>query len=131
MSTCTMPSTPEARGAVENPRRDQRPTLRPAANIYEVEDAYVVTMDLPGVAKDQVDILIDKNTLLVKATSAVSEPEGLRATWREYRHGAFARSFAMGPNIDAGAIEAQLTTGILTLRLPKRAEAQPQRIAVN
>ena len=101
----------------------------PRFDICETEDAYVLAGDMPGVAADGVDIRYEQKTLTIWGKVA-PRSEGVRYWAQEYGVGDYYRTFQVGDEIDASAIEAELKDGVLTVRLPKKVEARPMRINV-
>jgi HSP20 family protein len=103
----------------------------PPVDIYETEDALVLTAMLPGVSKDDVSIEVHNNTLLLrgerKPASAVSDERYYR---RECVYGPFQRSFVLPTTVDQNQVQATYHDGLLELRLPKVEAAKPRRIAI-
>jgi HSP20 family protein len=103
----------------------------PPVDIYETEDALVLTAMLPGVSKDDVSIEVHNNTLLLrgerKPASAVSDERYYR---RECVYGPFQRSFVLPATVDQNQVRATYHDGLLELRLPKVEAAKPRRIAI-
>ncbi|HEU4714211.1 MAG TPA: Hsp20/alpha crystallin family protein [Pyrinomonadaceae bacterium] len=104
----------------------ERADWTPAADISEVESGYVIAMDLPGIARDAVEIDVDENRLVVKGTR-VLETSTHRA---ERPRGKFLRTFSIPGSVDQGAIGADYKDGVLQIRLPKRKEQKAQKIVV-
>jgi HSP20 family molecular chaperone IbpA len=102
----------------------------PYTDIHETEGAVVVSMEMPGVDKSSIDIRLDKGVLTVKGTIDGSKYEPLRPIYSEYNVGNFVRTFTVSTKIDSGAISAAVADGVLTIELPKAAEAVAKRISV-
>lgn len=102
----------------------------PYTDIHETERAVVVSMEMPGVDKDSIDIRLDKGVLTVKGTIDSTKYEALRPIYSEYNVGNFVRTFTVSTKIDSAAISAAIADGVLTIELPKAAEAVAKRIAV-
>ena len=102
----------------------------PPADVWETEDALAVAMEVPGVARDAVEIELKDDVLRVEARVDPAKYEGLEPVYTEYGVGHWARAFALPDTVDRERIEARLEDGVLTLTLPKAAEARPRRIAV-
>lgn len=102
----------------------------PPADVWETEDALAVAMEVPGVARDAVAIELKDDVLRVEARVDPARYEGLEPVYTEYGVGHWARAFALPDKVDRERIEARLEDGVLTLTLPKAAEARPRRIAV-
>jgi HSP20 family molecular chaperone IbpA len=103
----------------------------PYTDIYETKDAVVVVMEVPGVAKSDIDIQLDKGQLTITSNVDSNRYDGLAPIYAEYNVGNFVRSFTLSTKIDSAAISANVADGVLTVRLPKAAEALAKRIAVS
>ena len=103
----------------------------PTTDIYEIEDALTLVMEMPGVDKQAVDVNVENDVLRVEARIDFSKYEGLEPLYTEYNIGYFARSFTLSNKIDQQRISAQLDDGVLTLTLKKAKEALLKRIPVN
>jgi len=122
----------EKRELTENGERTEAGKLfSPYTDIHETERAVVVSMEMPGVDKDSIDIRLDKGVLTVKGTVAAAKYETLRPIYTEYHVGNFVRTFTVSTKIDAARIHATVVDGVLTIELPKVAEAVAKKIAVN
>ena len=102
----------------------------PYTDVYETEDALTVVMEVPGVAREAVEVAVKDDVLRVEARIDPAKYGGLEPVYTEYNVGHWARSFALSDRVDRERIEARLEDGVLTLTLPKTAEARPRRIAV-
>jgi HSP20 family protein len=104
---------------------------RPAMDLAETKDAFVVKAEVPGVKAEDIQIGLDGNTLTVagerKQETSVEE-EGYSRIERSY--GKFERSVLLPPTVDAEGIKATYANGVLEVRLPKKEEAKPKRIPV-
>ena len=102
----------------------------PFSDIHETEDALVIAMEMPGVSRDGVDVLLERDVLRVTGQVDFSSYDGLEPIHTEYAVGHFSRSFTLASTIDQSAISARVENGVLTLNLPKTKEAAPRRVAV-
>jgi len=102
----------------------------PTTDVYETEDALTVVMEMPGVAREAVEIELKDDALRVEARIDPSKYEGMEPVYTEYNVGHYGRSFALSDRVDQERIAAQLEDGVLTLTLPKTAEARPRRIVI-
>ena len=104
----------------------------PALDVAESERAYTVTLDLPGVAKEDVQVSVDGRRVSISAEAKREEAkkEGDRLIYRERSVSSCARSFTLPVEIDQGDAVARLDNGVLTLTLPKRGANASQRITV-
>ena len=103
----------------------------PNTDIYETEDALTVIMEVPGVAKQAIDVSVENDVLRVEARIDPAKYEGFEPVYTEYNIGHFARSFTLSNKIDQQEISAQLGDGVLTLTLKKGKAAAPRQIAVH
>jgi HSP20 family protein len=103
----------------------------PNADIHETNDALTVVMEMPGVDRDRLNISLENDVLRVEGQIDFSKYEGMEPLYTEYNIGHYTRSFALSNKVDRDRISAQLEDGVLTLTLPKAAEARTRRIAIN
>jgi HSP20 family protein len=89
-----------------------------------------VDLDLPGVAADSVDIDVERNVLTVTAQRSWERQEGDQVYLAERHRGTFRRQVHLGDGLDAERIEARYNDGVLTLRIPVAAAAQPRKVQV-
>ncbi len=102
----------------------------PNTDIFENEDALVVVMEIPGVAKDAVEVNLEDDTLRVEGRIDYGKYKELDPLYSEYNVGHFARAFTLSNKIDRQQISAELADGVLTLTLKKARETMPRRITV-
>jgi HSP20 family protein len=110
--------------------RQELPGLTPRVDVLEDAAGITLYADLPGVSKDALDVKVEGDSLLIEGAISAATPQGMEATYAEIRVSRFRRAFTLSRELDPGRIDAQLKDGVLTLRIPKREEAQPRRIAV-
>jgi len=104
--------------------------VSPAVDIFEDAGGITLLADMPGVAKDRLDVKLDGDNLSIEGSVEMNLPSEMRALWAEVNVPRFRRSFTLSRELDATRIEANLKDGVLTLRVPKQAHAQPRRIQV-
>ena len=102
----------------------------PSADIFETDEALSVVMEMPGVEKKDIDIVLENHTLRVDGRIDFAKYEGMEPVYTEYNEGHYARSFTLSEKIDQDTISAELNDGVLTLTLQKSKEAQPRRISI-
>jgi len=102
----------------------------PTADIYETRDALTVTLEIPGVEKDKVEVSVEDGVLKVEGRLDFSKYQGLQPLYTEYNVGNYSRSFRLSSKIDQSSISAELKDGVLSLVLPKVQEAKPRTIEV-
>ena len=124
--SCERYFTPAAQGGNGN-------TRSPALDVSESDRAYTVTLDLPGVAKEDVKVAIDGRRVSIEAQARTEEEkkEGDRIVHRERSLCSFARSFTVAADIEQAESSAKLENGVLTLTLAKRGAPASTQITVN
>jgi HSP20 family protein len=102
----------------------------PAINIFSDPDGYVVRLEVPGVAPEQLSIDAQGRTLTIRGKRESKAPEQGSFHRRERSGGEFSRSLQLPDTLDLPRAEASCKHGILTIRIPKREEAKPRQITV-
>jgi len=103
--------------------------VAPEVNIFQTNEGYVLEAEMPGVAKDGLEITLEGNTLTLFGRRSDEAVSGT-PVYRESREVNFRRSFELDPAIDTEKISAEMNAGVLTLRLPKAERAKPRKISV-
>jgi HSP20 family protein len=107
-------------------------TWAPAVDIFETDDAFMLKAELPGLSKDDVNIEVHDNRLIIrgerKRESEAKEDQYHRL---ERMYGRFERVFWLPTTVDAEHIQATFTNGVLELRLPKSAAARSKQIQIS
>jgi HSP20 family protein len=114
-----------------NPRIEtvqQREATAPAVDVYENTDELLLLVDVPGATNDGIDVQLDKGQLTIQAKR--SEDAAGSLLTREHRPCDYLRVFSVPQGIDPSKIDAQLSSGVLRLRLPKSESVKPRRIEV-
>lgn len=107
------------------------PSWAPRADVVETNDAYHLSMDLPGVSPDAVDVQFADGTLRVSGRREVqSEHKDGRFHRVERSYGEFFRSFRLGSDIDPERVEASFRDGVLTIEVPKSEARKPRQIQI-
>ena len=101
----------------------------PPANIREEHDAYLLELEMPGVAKGGIEVTVENNQLTIVGHRVDTEPQG-EVVYRESRRGDYRRTFEIDTSIDTAKIVAKMEQGILRLTLPKAESLKPRKIAV-
>lgn len=120
-------ATPAARSA--SGAAQQRYVV-PPVDVFENDNSITLLADLPGVARDQLHVRVDGDTLLLEATASTAGPENMEIVYGELQSPAYRRQFTLSRELDTQRIEAQLRDGVLRLTIPKAEEARPRRIQV-
>lgn len=104
--------------------------LRPAVDIFEDKDGITLKADMPGVSKDRLDVRVEGTSLLVEGTVGIEPQEQMSPLYADIRSTTYRRDFVLGNELETTKIEANLRDGVLTVRIPKRAELRPRRIEI-
>ncbi len=102
----------------------------PATDVYETDDALTIVMEMPGVAKEDLDVSVESGVLNIEGRLNFKKYEGMQPVYTEYNVGHYRRSFSLTNRIDQLKIRADVSDGVLTLVLPKAEETKPRKIAV-
>jgi len=121
-TTAENPTAVESRNGSEN-------YLRPAASVTSAGDGYVVTMDLPGVRKSDLEIHLENGELAITGRRS-QWPVDSKLVYRESVAGEFRRVFELDPAIDGNKIAAKLEDGVLIVQLPKGEQARARKIEI-
>lgn len=104
--------------------------VTPVTDIYESEREYVIRIDVPGVARDSIRVEVARGTLSVTADVLDRRDDQHQILHREIVWNRYARVFNIGQGVNDAGIEAEASNGVLTVRVPKTAEARMREIPV-
>lgn len=106
------------------------PSVSLRADVKETNDSYLLSAEIPGIPKDEVEINVNGNILTIHAEH--KEEEGSEASSRGYRreYRSFHQSFTLPSTVDSSAIEAQCDNGMLEVLLPKAASSQAKKVEI-
>jgi HSP20 family molecular chaperone IbpA len=110
--------------------QDTQRAALPAIDVFEDASGITLLADMPGVPKEQLELKVEGEALLIEGAVQPRTPDGMEAIYAEVRTPRYRRSFTLSRELDTTRIEAHLKDGVLRLRIPKQAHAQPRRIAV-
>ena len=103
----------------------------PSFEVKETNDSFVLRADVPGVEEKDLDVAVHNGVLTVSGSRQGEERrEGESFAIYERQYGSFSRSFALPDMADGERIDAKLTNGVLSLTIPKKAEAKPRKIEI-
>jgi len=108
----------------------ERDTIVPHVDICEDKDTVTLYADLPGVAKDGLDVHVDKDTLLILGRRASAAAAQTTGSYIEMPAQDYYRAFTIGEEVDRDHIAAHLVNGVLKLTLPKSERAKPKKIDI-
>lgn len=103
---------------------------KPVADVYERRDSYVLSIDLPGALKDQIEVIVEPGYLAVRAGVMNRNDEPSRWVHREIGWNRFEREFKLGPGVDEKRATAEFVDGVLTITLPKTEENKTRQIEI-
>jgi HSP20 family protein len=119
-------------GFYRRPQEDlNRGAWVPVVDIYSSGHELVLKAELPDMKEEEIELTVEDNTLTLSGEKKLDTEVTQELFHRiERSYGSFARTFALPPTVDAGKVSAQYKAGVLTVRLPLREEAQPNKIKV-
>jgi HSP20 family protein len=107
-------------------------SFAPAVDVYEDEHNVTLKVEVPGIDEKDIDIRLENNTLTVHGERKIEKEEkeeNYRRVERQY--GSFTRTFTLPTTVDSEHVSANYDKGVLSITLPKKAEAKPKQIKVN
>lgn len=110
--------------------RNKNRFLIPNSDILETDDNYFINIEMPGISKDNLNITIEDDQLIISGES-VNDNSDKDIQYREFRSCDFERVFSIGNEIDRSKIDAQLENGILEIKLNKSEDTKPRKIQIN
>ena len=114
----------------QSPARNE-PALWPPVDVTEDSTGITLYADIPGVPRDKLSLRVDGDTLAIEAELALAVPQGMEASHAEVNLARYRRAFTLSKELDADQVSAELSQGVLRVRIPKAPHAQPRKIAVN
>jgi len=97
----------------------------PAVDLVEKDKEYQITAELPGIDEKNVEVKLSNGSLIISGEKKEEREEKDKGYFlSERRYGSFRRAFRVPENVEADKIDATFTKGVLTVRLPKSAQAQ-------
>jgi len=117
---------------LERLSRHHAESWTPPIDVYEIDGAYIVTAELPGLTREQVELAVEDSRLTIhgRREAQPGEPGTVHYHQVERGHGRFRRTFEFAEKIDADRITADLANGVLTISIPKVQPPPPRRIEV-
>jgi len=108
---------------------------RPAAmpmNAYRKGETFLLNFDLPGVKPDSIDLTVERNVLTIHAEREAPEPDQVvELIADECPTGVFTRQVFLGETLDTDHIQADYTSGVLSLRIPVHESAKPRKVSIS
>ena len=113
----------------KTPSRDE-PALLPPVDVTEDSTGITLYADMPGVPRDKLNLRIESDQLTIEADMSLNLPEGLQPSYAEVSRSAYRRTFTLSKELNAEKVSAELSHGVLRVRIPKADHAQPRKIAI-
>jgi HSP20 family protein len=108
--------------------RSSEKYIKPAVNIVETVEGLTLTADIPGASKDTLEVSVEKGILTISAPVAHSMPG--QPVYTEFELASYYRQFSIPETLDQQKAMADLSNGILMLKIPKAEAAKPRKIEV-
>lgn len=107
-------------------------SFSPACEIRDEEKNYLISVDVPGLSKEELEIEVKENQLHVTGERKQKERSEKDSLLRsERRYGRFSRAFTLPQNVNTDAIEARFENGVLEIAIPKEEKAQARKITIS
>jgi len=107
----------------------QRP-LRPPVDVIEDGGGITLLADMPGVSKDQLQLRLETDSLIIEGELSMSVPGDMESRYAEVQQQYYQRTFSLSKELDAEQATAELKNGVLKVRIPKTQQAQPKKIEI-
>jgi HSP20 family protein len=107
---------------------------RPAAmpmDAYRQDSKFVVSVDLPGVDADSIDLTVEQNVLTIHAERRGPADSDAERIVAERSYGTYSRQLFLGETLDVDQLTASYEAGVLTIEIPVAEQAKPRKIAIN
>ena len=112
-------------------------SLTPRIDVEEDDDSYEVTVELPGMKQEDVQVELNQNVLTIAGEKRASFDDRAekgekkrRSRWSERSYGRFTRSFTLPSDADADRLQARFSDGVLTISIPKSEQSKPRTIQI-
>jgi HSP20 family protein len=106
------------------------PAMTPPVDVIEDASGITLYADMPGVPRDKLSLKVEGDQLDIEGELTIPVPADIAVTYAEMNRTLYRRTFTLSKELDAEKIDAEFNNGVLTLRIPKAAHAQPRRIAI-
>jgi HSP20 family protein len=130
-STAVEEKTGESSAEMDPRARQKEVPLVPAVDILEDAHQITVQAEMPGVSKEGLNVRADRNSLLIEGDIALDLPSGMSALYADLQTTKYRRTFVLSGELETERIAASLKDGLLTVRIPRRAEFRTRKIKVD
>lgn len=101
-----------------------------SGNLFKTEEGYAVSVPLPGVAKEDIDVNLEEGVLKISAKRALASREDAELLRHERRNFSFERSYRLPEDVDVEKISAEVSDGVLTLVIPQHEKSEPMHLQI-
>lgn len=105
--------------------------LLPPVDVIEDANGITLLADLPGVSKDKLKLQLETDSLTIEGEMDLNVPQGMESSFAEVKVARYRRLFTLSKELDGEKTTAEFKNGVLKLRIPKAAHAQPRKIQIN
>lgn len=105
--------------------------LLPPVDVFEDASGITLFADLPGVAKESLNLQLESDSLTIEGEMRLATPEGMESSHAEVRLPRYRRVFSLSRELDSEKAVAEFRNGVLKLRIPKADHAQPRKIDIS
>jgi HSP20 family molecular chaperone IbpA len=105
--------------------------IEPLVDVYEVDQLMHILADLPGVNNDNLNIQVNGQMVTIEGVLSLPTADGDGKGFEEVKTPYYMRSLPLSSDLDAASIKAHFVDGVLTLKVAKRADSQPRKLAVD
>jgi HSP20 family protein len=130
-STAVEGKTEGSSATIESEARQSEVPIVPAVDILEDAHQITVQAEMPGVSKEGLNVRADRNSLLIEGDIALDLPSGMSALYADLQTTKYRRTFVLSGELETERIAESLKDGLLTVRIPKRAEFRARKIKVD
>jgi HSP20 family protein len=123
-----MNAVTQTREPAANSRQDA--ALWPPVDVIEDGTGITLYADLPGVPRDKLSLRVEGDTLLIEGDVSIDVPQGMEPSHAEVQLARYRRLFTLSKELDVDKVNAELSQGVLRVRIPKAEHAQPRKITV-
>jgi HSP20 family protein len=103
----------------------------PRLDLLETDDSYILTVELPGIDKKDLNVAVENNVLTIEGEKKYANKEKKRFFRKEIWEGSFRRTISLPTAADPNKVKAELKDGLLTIILGKKEEHKPRQITVS
>lgn len=128
--TSIIPSLNRTTAASGTESKSPAPAIKPIYEVKETADAFGLTVQLPGVAKEGLSITAEADSLTIRGERSWKRPAGWTSLYRESSDLAYELVLEHDNSVDVDKVRAELRDGVLRVSLPKTEARKPRKIAV-